>query len=177
MALELTSSIVSKVDLSRMHRELLALDDYLLQASIRTPGTPMSLPKTSRTLDDMARLNKLNLLDEKTRVTLKNFLELVKDKAPEMHMSFAAEPTAVFVQKLIIWLRANIHQQALLSIGLQPTIAVGSIVRTPNHYFDFSLRKHLDESKVALAELIKKASLPQTQPAPSPQPVAPAEAA
>ena len=39
------------------------------------------------------------------------------------------------------WLRREIHPLVLMTVGLQPNIGAGCIVRTTNKYFDFSLRQ------------------------------------
>lgn len=150
-------SVITVIDLSRVGRELSDLDDYLLQASIRTPGTPMQLPRLSKLLDDTAAINRLNLLSEQDRKALINALSYIKEHAPKMHISFSAEPNAAFVIKIAEFIRTNIHPLALIKIGLQPTIAAGCILRTPNKQFDLSLRQHLKNSRPLLAELIHKA--------------------
>jgi F0F1-type ATP synthase delta subunit len=59
-------------------------------------------------------------------------------------MSFASEPSAKSLGTLVDWLRTNIHPQVVVSVGIQPSIAAGCIVRTPNRQYDFSLRQSLD---------------------------------
>jgi hypothetical protein len=138
----LPSLVVGPMDIGRLTREVEALNEYLRQAALRSPGqdTP-KLPRTTRMLDELAILNKLNLLLPTDRTRLASSLAELTAKAPTLHISFAVDPSA-FVDKIIIWLRQNIHPQLLLRIGLQPTIAAGCVVRTPNHYYDLSLRKH-----------------------------------
>lgn len=150
----LPQSVITYIDLSRVGRELTNLDEFLLQSSIRTPGTPMSLPRLSKLLDDTASANKLNLLEEKDRKALINALSYVKDHAPRLHISFSAEPSAPFVTKVAEYIRREISPIALLQIGLQPTIAAGCIIRTPNRQFDLSLRQHLRNNRDALGKLI-----------------------
>jgi len=40
-------------------------------------------------------------------------------------------------------------------VGLQPTIAAGIVLRTPNHQFDFSLRQHLYKNRAKLREALE----------------------
>lgn len=156
-------SVITFIDLSRVGRELNDLDEFMLQASVRKPGTPMQLPRLSKLLDDTASINKLNLLDEKDRKALINALSFIKEHAPKLHISFSAEPNAQFVTKIAEYIRTQINSLALIQIGLQPTIAAGCILRTPNKQFDLSLRQHLKNNKPLLSELIHK-----TQEAPQP---------
>lgn len=65
-------------------------------------------------------------------------------------MSFSADPSPLFTQRLISWLRQNIHPDLLLQVGLQPTIGAGTVVRTTNKYFDLSLREFFNQKKAVL---------------------------
>lgn len=147
-------SVMTVIDLSRVGRELEQLDEFLIQSAIRTPGTPMQLPRLSKMLDDVAVANKVNLLDEKHRKALLNALSYLKQHAPKLHISFAAEPSGTFVNKLAEYIRTNISPVALLQVGLQPTIAAGCILRSPNRQFDLSLRQHLKDKRTQLGEYI-----------------------
>lgn len=154
---KLPLSIVSVVDLGRLIRELEGINDFLLQASVRKKGASMVLPKTTHILESLAQENNLNLLNTEDRKMMNSMLRNVKNRAPVIHLSFAVDPSAAFLQKILAWFRENIHPQMILQVGLQPNIAAGCIVRTTNKYFDFSLRKHLDNSrKLLLDELSKK---------------------
>lgn len=153
-SIELPLSVITYIDLSRVGRELTDLDEFLLQSSIRTPGTPMNLPRLSKLLDDTATANKLNLLEEKDRKALINALSFVKEHAPRLHISFSAEPNPSFITKIAEFIRTNISPVALLQVGLQPTIAAGCIIRTPNKQFDLSLRHHLRDNRQILGDLI-----------------------
>ncbi len=144
--------LVSPTDLGRVLRELEALDDTLRQASLRRGGTTVNLPKTTRTLEDLSSLNKCSLLEENSRVKLLELLRQFFDNYPKIHMSFTVEPSARFVENIILWLRKNIHPQILLDIGLQPSIAAGCVVRTTNKVFDMSLRHSLRENRHFLIE-------------------------
>jgi hypothetical protein len=147
-------SVMTVVDLSRVGRELDQLDEFMVQSAIRTPGTPMQLPRLSKMLDDVAIANKANLLEENDRQALLKALSYLKEHAPKIHISFSAEPNGNFVNKIAEYIRTNISPVALLQIGLQPTIAAGCILRSPNRQFDLSLRSHLKNSRETLTKLI-----------------------
>lgn len=152
--LSLPISVATKVDVGRLMRELQQVDNFLREATIRTPGTPVKMPKTSRLLDEMVAINKINLLHEEDRNRLIDFMTSVRAKAPIMHISFSADPSPAFTQKLITRLRAEIHPLVLLQLGLQPNIGAGSVLRTTNMYFDFSLRKRLEQKGDILAGIL-----------------------
>ncbi len=134
-------SAASPADINRLSRELAQIDDTLLELSVRGGGQATKMPKTTQLMDQLIELNKLNLLHKGDRALLKQFLEAIKKQAPVLHMSFSADPSTTFLEKLVTWLRREIHPQVLLTIGLQPTLGAGCIVRTTNHQFDFSLRQ------------------------------------
>lgn len=156
--LQLPLGVVTKVDVGRLLRELEALNEFLQQSAVRQPGTPMTLPRTSRLFEELTTTNKLNMLHEDERQRLTVFLKDVKDHAPVLHMSFSADPSPQFTQKLITWLRAEIHPVVVLQIGLQPNIGAGCVVRTTNKYFDFSLRSRFKQNKDVLAKMIAGAT-------------------
>ncbi|MDB5186087.1 MAG: hypothetical protein JWL85_610 [Candidatus Saccharibacteria bacterium] len=160
---------VGRLDVGRLLREAEALDEFLTQAAVREPGTALKLPKTSKLLDDMLTSNKLNGLVVEDRQRIISFLQSVKGQAPTMHISFSADPSPLFVQRLVSYLRAEIHPLVLLQIGLQPNIGAGCVVRTTNKYFDFSLRQRFKENRGVL--MSKLQGLPDKKPE-TPVPVA-----
>ena len=154
---KLPIAIITVSDLGRLSRELAEIDEFSLQSSVRDAGKQPALPRTSRNLQDIAEQNDLNLLVDDDRQKLKRNLESLRQHAPVMHISFASDPTPAFLTKLITWLRNEIDPNILISVGLQPGIAAGCIVRTTNKYFDFSLRKHLqDNTKLLIQSLMEK---------------------
>lgn len=172
--IKLPERLIGSVELSRVIRELKLLDDWMNQAAIRTPGQPMKIPKASQSLEDIAAMNNVSLLDPQQRVQLIELLQAFLVHAPRIHMSFAVEPTAKFTTEVIGWLRANVHPLVLLEIGLQPNLAAGCMVRTTNKYFDMSLRNRFKDNRHLLVEKI--AAIVPAQPAPEPAPaVTPAQ--
>lgn len=134
-------SIVGPVDIGRLIRELAAIDDALIQLGLRQKGAEIKMPKTTQNMDQMLELNKLNLLLPADRKLLEQFLNSVRAKAPVLHVSFSADPAPAFTEKLLTWMRREIHPLLLLTIGMQPNIGAGCVVRGVNKHFDFSLRK------------------------------------
>lgn len=150
--LKLPVAVVSPTDLGRLLHELTAIDESLLQLGLRKTGSDVKLPKTSQLLDELCELNGLNLLQPSDRARLLHFLKLIQQQAPVLHISFGADPTAQFTGKLVAWLREEIHPQVLLTIGLQPAIGAGCVLRTTNKYFDFSLRNNLKQKQGILMQ-------------------------
>lgn len=134
--------IVTKTDVSRLIKELNQIDEFLQQVSIHQPGSTMKLPKSSDLLNYTAEMNRLNLLNEKSRATLSAMLNSLKSSAPIIHLSFSTNPTSNFIEKILQWLRSEVNAQILLNVGLQPEIGAGCIVRGNSLFLDLSLRNH-----------------------------------
>jgi F0F1-type ATP synthase delta subunit len=154
-AMVLPALVFGQIEVHRLQRELEALDEYVAQSSIRTPGQQPKLPVTSRLLDALAAENNVNLLVDKQRTQLAAFLQLVIAEAPVLHISFAADPSPAFMVKIVTWFRERVHTHALIHVGLQPNIAAGCVVRTPNRLFDFSLASHFSQKRDLLIQLLE----------------------
>lgn len=150
--LALPISAVSRIDVGRLLREVETLDEFLAQAAIRQSGTSVKLPRTSRLLDELVQLNSINPLVEIDRRRLLEFLTSVRKSAPVLHISFNADPSPLFSQRLMTWLRKEIHPTVLLQTGLKPGLGAGCTVRTNSKYFDFSLRENFAKKRDLLLE-------------------------
>lgn len=153
MELNLPLELISKHDVLRTIRELESLEDFFTQESIRKD--PNATPKASPLLTAIARDNKLDLNDHGQRRHIGDALIAMRDHAPIIHISFAVEPSAQVVQKVLLWFRREISPVALMHVGIQPSIAAGCVVRTTNMYFDFSLRQHLLRNSEILLERLR----------------------
>jgi hypothetical protein len=151
---QLPPLVVGLVEINRLLRELATIDDTLLEHTLRKTDSDARMLKTSRLMDQMVDLNELNLLHKTDRERLRRFLDAVVGRAPTLHISFSADPSPNFLEKLMVWLRENIHPQVLVTIGVQPTIAAGCIVRGPNKHFDFSLRQDFEDKRQMLIDQI-----------------------
>lgn len=156
-ALVLPTLVFGMVEIHRLQRELETLEDFLQQASLRQTDqkTLETLPRVSRLLDALTTENHCNLLKKAERDRLLQFLQHVSQSAPTIHISFATDPSATFTAKVVGWLRSNVHPLVLLQLGLQPSIAAGCIVRTPNHVFDLSLRRNFEQQKALLIQSLE----------------------
>lgn len=145
----LPPSVVSKIDVSRLVRECEQIDNELTSAGVRAKvGTAQqSAPVVSEQLTEFLQLNKLAFdADGRKRSELIKQLQLLKDKVPVIHMTFAVTADRESLQQLAQWLRSSVHPQAVISVGLQPALVAGVYLRTPNHVHDMSLRAKLQGS-------------------------------
>lgn len=137
----LPPALVSKIDLARLIREVETVDGSLEAQKVRGyQKEQMRMPTLSRSLSDFLELNKLDILDNQKRMILKEQLRVLKDKIPVIHLTFATEVDPESLEYLVAWIRKELHPQALVSIGLQPSLIGGVYIRTPNHVHDLSMR-------------------------------------
>ncbi|MEX1995681.1 MAG: hypothetical protein WD887_02805, partial [Candidatus Saccharimonadales bacterium] len=145
--------IIGPADITRLTRELNSLDDFLVGSSHKKTADK-SPPRITRLLELVAKENQVNLLEAEARTGLAALLKKTADSSPLLHISFAADPPPKALERILIWLRENIHPHVLLQVGLQPGIAAGCVLRTPNKLFDMSLRSNLKKQEPYLAKLI-----------------------
>lgn len=143
----LPPSVVGPVDVARLVREIEAINEAMLQLKVREGGSEVKLPKTSHLMELMTEHNKLNLLMEEDRSLLERFLKAVMEEAPVVHMSFSADPSQAFLEKISLWFRKEINPYTLITVGLQPNIGAGMVMRTTNKYFDMSLKESFVKKK------------------------------
>ena len=152
--LSLPLQILTQADISRLNREIETVRDFFAQAAIGGT-TAKNVPQISQQLTAVINENHLNLLQLEDRSRIEFFLKAVRSKAPIVHVSFASDPKPDFLMKIAAWMRREAHPYVLLHVGLQPSIAAGCVIRTTNKYFDFSFKRHFDESKAKLAPTLK----------------------
>ena len=155
MDLKLPTVVASRRDVIRLHREVRTFIDIVTQSIMRHEN-PIKYPAISEQLRAIATANQVDLRDTKHTEKLLDLLEEVKEHAPSVHISFPTEPTADILEKLVAWFRTEVDPHAVIQVGLQPTIAAGVVVRTPNHQFDFSLRRHLYANRKKLGEALER---------------------
>lgn len=150
----LPPSVVTRVDIARLVREVEWVDNELTTAMVRTKAGVQqpAQPVISSALEDFLRLNKLSLTETQKRTHVLKQLRQLKDSAPVIHMTFAVTADRESLQELAAWLRGSVHPQAVVAVGLQPALVAGVYLRTPNHVHDFSMRAALGKSRGILAK-------------------------
>lgn len=140
----LPPALITKADLAHLMREVEAVDSNLEAQKVRASQAGQEiayhLPPLSQMLSVFLELNKVDLLDDHTRMHFKERLRKLKDKVPVVHMTFANTIDPESLEYLVSWMRQELHPQALISVGLQPSLIGGAYIRTPNHVHDFSMR-------------------------------------
>lgn len=147
--LELPDAVATPLEFGQILRELFALDQFLGASK----GTS-KLPFTSPALNKIIKQADINPLSTADRQRLTNQLQFVRRTAPVVQISFASEPSKQALRALVNWFRENGHPNTLISVGIQPNIAGGCVVRTATKEFDFSLQKLFAASKPELAKTL-----------------------
>ncbi len=149
-------SIVTTTDIDLVLNEINDLKEYLVQIKIKNSDSEIKLPHTSKSLDNLTELNNLDLTNMNQVDWLKKSTETLVTKAPIVHIGFSVEPNLLLLEKLVDWFRRNIDSTLLLTVGLQPIIGAGITLRTPNKFFDLSLKNHFNNLTSDLVKLIKE---------------------
>jgi hypothetical protein len=150
----LPPNVVSKSDISRLVSEFEQADNDLTTASVRSKvgsDEPTQLALSPQ-LTDFFNQNALKPGSSQERSEIIKQLRLLKENVPVIHMTFAVTADRESLGQLVQWLRASVHPQAVISVGLQPALVAGVYVRTPNHVHDFSLRTVLKSQHGALVK-------------------------
>ena len=142
----LPATIVTKVDVSRLVRELERVDNELTTMAVRakTGASVADSPVFSDQLAEFLDCNDISLGTSAQRSELIKQLRLLKDSLPVIHMTFAVPADRESLGQLAQWLRTTIHPQVVIAAGLQPALVAGVYMRTPNKVHDLSLRAQLD---------------------------------
>lgn len=148
MALKPPLTIITRLDTLRALRELEDFENGMSESKVRGHHLPSLTPL----LNDIAEENSIDPHKKEARILIRHMLEDLRTKSPVVHISFAVEPDSKVMTIIARWFRDEIAPNIVLSVGIQPSIGVGCVVRTTNKYFDFSLRKHL----MANSDLFKK---------------------
>lgn len=148
--------VTSTIDLNKLIREVDLLNDHYQQYKLRKNIEDQKIIKCSKLLTLIAEENKINLKEEPQRTALKVAFEDIRDKSPQIHLSFGVDPSPDFIEKLTTWFRKEINPYLLISIGLQPNLGAGCILRTLNHSFDFSIRKTIQQSSDKFTSLLRE---------------------
>ena len=142
----LPMNVVTKIDVSRLVSEVERVDNEMTASAVRnkTGSGVQPQPVLSDQLNQFLNQNKLALDTGSHRSVIIKELRLLKNKAPVLHMTFAVTADIESLQKLTEWVRATIHPQAIIAVGLQPALVAGVYLRTPNHVHDLSMRSALE---------------------------------
>lgn len=151
----LPTIVAQPSDVGRLIRELGVIDEHLRQEAIRSPDKKI-IVKSSVKLADLLSMNGIDVTDPASRADLTAWLSELKKTAPVINLSFGAEADEQFIAKLTEWFRREVDSRCLLIIGLEPSVGIGSVVRTNNRVFDLSLKSRLKSTRNLLLNEIQQ---------------------
>lgn len=147
--LALPNEVITKADISRLVLEAEYVDNQMTTQSVRKKAGAQTNEKTITpgVFAEFLTINKLSFNDSPERTDVIRKLRALKDDVPVLHMTFSVPADRESLARLTKWVRASVHQQAIIEAGLQPSLIAGVVLRTPNHMHDFSLRAAMKESR------------------------------
>lgn len=150
----LPPSIVTKRDVSELANELERIDDDATADVVRQKAgiSSHSESQLSAKLTDFIQLNELDLSKPLARSGLIVQLRQLKNIVPVIHLTFSTDVDPESLTQLTQWTRTSIHPQAVIEVGLQPSLIAGVYVRTPNKVHDLSMRSALQSGRKVLVQ-------------------------
>jgi len=82
-------------------------------------------------------------------------LELLRDKAPVVHLTLAALPNRTLKRQLIEWFRKEVSPYMLVTFTVRTDIGGGVVVRAGSRIYDFSFRQQIVGNKHRIAEIFE----------------------
>lgn len=153
----LPSTLISLVDIAHLMRDIEQYDDAVTARETRMRSgvaVAQSQIKTTEAMRDFLEVNQLRLEDSRQRRELQVALERMKKTIPVVHMTFATEAHREHLEQMVMWVRTHLHPQAVIDVGLQPSLIAGVYIRTSNQVYDFSLRGALQDGRTLLKQEI-----------------------
>jgi G3E family GTPase len=151
----LPMTVTGHAHLSKLVRELELVENDLEGQKAHHHDAAPKIPAMSQALADIIELNEVDITKTQQRMHLKSRLNYTKDRAPNMHFTFAVQADPDSLQQLAEYVRREIHPQALISVGLQPGLVGGVYLRTPNHVHDFSLKQRLHDQRGLIGQALE----------------------
>ena len=168
--LKLPNRIVTRRDVIETAREFEQLRDSLTAKQV--PGSTVVVQDPTERARAVLDENGVKELTVEVADSLQKNLQNLADHAPMLRFVFAGEPEVDFLQKLISWVRTEVHPAGLVLYTIQPQIAGGYILTTDQRRYDHSWRAVLEANPVALGKLLRETDEPAaTTPLPEQAPV------
>ncbi|MFZ1360708.1 MAG: hypothetical protein WAS27_01595 [Candidatus Saccharimonadales bacterium] len=144
--------VVSRLDVAHMIADAERVDQAMTTTSVRKKAGASSKEAIvcGQAFAEFLALNHISFETSRERTTVIKQLHLLKDAVPVIHLTFAAEADPESLWQLSKWVRAELHPQAVIAVGLQPGLVAGVYVRTPNHVHDLSMRTVLRQQRGVL---------------------------
>jgi hypothetical protein len=151
-AITLPVTMVTLAELENLQQELAAIADFFAQTARRQPGTPVTPPAASLSLEYMAKQYGCNLLDKNDRQKLTDMLHEMRRTARPIHITFASQPPNLWLQRICAWFRENVDKNILLKVSYAPHLVSGCTVKASVRTYDLSMGRRLDDARPVLLQ-------------------------
>ena len=123
-------------------------------AQVKAGGEAES-PSLSSTLTALLHSAAVKAEDMRALEGVVKDLEVLRDKAPVVHLTFAAMPNRTLIRQLTVWFRNQVHPYTLLTVAMRRDIGGGMMLRTGSNIYDFSFRGQILRHKERISELFE----------------------
>lgn len=154
----LPNRVVTRRDVIETAREFERLRDNLAAQAVE--GSHVEVLDPSERARSVMEENNIQELTSETANKLQAELQALADHAPMFRFVFAGEPEFDFLQRLITWIRNELHSSGLILYSIQPQIAGGFILTTDQRRYDHSWRAALNASPLQLGLAVRESSVP-----------------
>ncbi len=137
-----------------IERRLSAQQQVALQQSVTGQANVASnVTQASSVLLEVAKLSGINVDDPAALEALKSEIAQIRESVPTLHMLVATYPTQDVKDRIVNWLRSEIHEHAMCRFVVRGDLGGGYILRTRSREYDMSFRGRLLANKPKLVEL------------------------
>ena len=150
---------VSVYTLDQVQLGMMELQAYASNLRERSTTQRTNSAHPSLSVEGQALVDELPLAkraDATTLEALATELEEMVAREPRVSLTLAGLASHHLREELVGWLRTNIRPNLLVDFHTNPDIAGGMVVRTTNHVYDFSFRRHLLESPARFTRILDR---------------------
>ncbi len=156
-ALRLPVDLYSVDQLSAIMLELHDYTSILLSHAIKIKATnsqlPAEAPHISALLLGVFHGASITPGNQTKAESLLHALELIRSRAPVVHVTLPALPNRTFKRQLTVWFRSEVHPHTFLSFVTRTDMGGGIILQAGSGVYDFSFRRQLLGNKHRIAEI------------------------
>jgi hypothetical protein len=151
----LPPDLYSPEQLSAVIIELRTYTGDLRDVNVRARAThaQAGLPHASALLLGAFHEASVSPSEQEAVEKLQKQLELIRDKAPAVHLMMAALPDRNLKRKLTEWFRDEIHPYTLLTFATRADIGGGVIIQAGSRIYNYSFRQQILSHKHRISEL------------------------
>lgn len=132
---------------------LSAIRDASVRAKTAGRDSEVATPHTSALMTGLLQSNDFKANDPRSFEIISKGFNIIRDKAPVVHLTLAALPNRTLKRQLVEWFRHEINPYMLLTFAVRTDIGGGIVVRAGSHIYDFSFRQQIIGNKHRISEI------------------------